>query len=635
MITKIIAKNFLSWKDLDFTINNGISLIDGWNEDDQTSEGSGKSGCVNALCWGLYGKLPKDVKIDEVIRRGTKSCSVEIIFTDYSIIRQRGPNKLYIKMNGQLIAEKDAKETQKRIESLIGLSFEAFCQTIYFAQNYPKKFITANQEEKAIILSEIQDLSKFDEARTKVKNDLSQIKQAIENTRLDHQKQLNTLQKIDFDIQLIEQSINSFNEKKALEIQHLQSSIQSNEQEIIKWENNILNLQKEYTALEKELSSYNEEDLMKEKVEIELKLNQIHQLLSQIQNGALNNQNIERSIKTRENLKNDLIHQYNDLLAFINNPSDQCNTCGTILGKKDTTEARNKVNTIPLEVDNLQAEINELSNQLINPENNESQKQELNYAKQELTKLKTDIEQKRDEFKKKIINKNYLLFEEGKLIEHINQIKVVIQSLSSNLNELHLKTSDLSLQEKLQTLIEQKNQYYYHVVAKSLESLELLARKQQHLEILYKGFKDIKVHIFNSLLNEITIKTNTYLQKLFEVDINIQFINDNNKIQTILKYDGEERGLGLLSGGQFRRVALASDLALSEIVNKRNGNKFNLKILDEVFKDLSEESMTKCLKLLQSLNIRTILIEHNSIFKPIVDQVYKVRLENGVSQLYE
>jgi DNA repair exonuclease SbcCD ATPase subunit len=228
-----------------------------------------------------------------------------------------------------------------------------------------------------------------------------------------------------------------------------------------------------------------------------------------------------------------------------------------------------------------------------------------------------------------------LLFEEGKLIEHINQIKVVIQSLSSNLNELHLKTSDLSLQDKLQTLIEQKNQYYYHVVAKSLESLELLTRKQQHLEILYKGFKDIKVHIFNSLLNEITIKTNTYLQKLFEVDVNIQFINDNNKIQTILKYDGEERGLGLLSGGQFRRVALASDLALSEIVNKRNGNKFNLKILDEVFKDLSEESMTKCLKLLQSLNIRTILIEHNSIFKPIVDQVYKVRLENGVSQLYE
>jgi DNA repair exonuclease SbcCD ATPase subunit len=177
MLNKVILRNFLSWSELEFDINSGISLIDGWNYDDNTAEGSGKSAIFNAVSWCLFGKLPKDTKIDDIIKDGETSCQVVLIFDNdkYRVIRSRKPNDLYIVNveTQQKIKGKDAKETQTLIEEFVGLSFESFCQSIYFAQNYDKKFITSNNEEKGKILSEIQDLNIFDKAR---KNTLELIK---------------------------------------------------------------------------------------------------------------------------------------------------------------------------------------------------------------------------------------------------------------------------------------------------------------------------------------------------------------------------------------------------------------------------------------------------------------------------
>ena len=147
------------------------------------------------------------------------------------------------------------------------------------------------------------------------------------------------------------------------------------------------------------------------------------------------------------------------------------------------------------------------------------------------------------------------------------------------------------------------------------------------------GYKEIKSFVFNTLLNELSHKANTYLAELFEIPISIKFTNNNMKIGTSVTIDGVERGLGLLSGGQFRRVSLAVDLSLSDIINSRKGSKINVLILDEYFKDLSEQSMEKCLKLLERLGKSVVLIEHNSIFKSIVDNTFEVELTEGVSRV--
>ena len=233
MIKSISAKNFLSWENLSFNVSSGVTLIDGWNDDDQTSEGSGKSAVLNAVSWCLYGKLPKDAKIDEVIRDGQKSCKVSVVLDSGDlVVRSRGPNDLYLQRDGSKIKGSTANETQKLIEEYVGLSFDAFCQVHYFAQNYDKKFLQSNQEDKSKILSEIQDLNLFDKARKEAHELLKKEEASLKDITHQIELEKKELNSIDLQIQseeaLIAQAINHYESKvsdKMMEVKNLESRL--------------------------------------------------------------------------------------------------------------------------------------------------------------------------------------------------------------------------------------------------------------------------------------------------------------------------------------------------------------------------------------------------------------------------
>ena len=154
------------------------------------------------------------------------------------------------------------------------------------------------------------------------------------------------------------------------------------------------------------------------------------------------------------------------------------------------------------------------------------------------------------------------------------------------------------------------------------------------LESLKDGYKEVKSYTFNSVLNELTFKANNYLCQLYETPVELKFTNNNMKIELDLTINGHTRGYGLFSGGQQRRINLSVDLALSEIIANRSGSKcVNVRFLDEYFKDLDENSMQKCLRLLEKLGGSTVLIEHNSVFKSIVDNTVNVELSNETSKM--
>jgi ATPase subunit of ABC transporter with duplicated ATPase domains len=76
---------------------------------------------------------------------------------------------------------------------------------------------------------------------------------------------------------------------------------------------------------------------------------------------------------------------------------------------------------------------------------------------------------------------------------------------------------------------------------------------------------------------------------------------------------------------------LAVDLAIADIVASRKASKLNVLILDEYFKDLSEVSMEKCLDLLTKRKCPVILVEHNTLFKNIVENTFFARLKDGTT----
>lgn len=671
MIQRVVAKNFLSWKSMDITLPTGVTLIDGWNEDDQTSEGSGKSAVLNAICWALYGKIPKEANIDDVIKTGEKSCGVEVHFSQAVIRRTRSPNELALIVDGRVVKGKDAKETQTLIEEFVGLTFETFCQTVYFAQNYSKKFITANQEEKGKILSEVQNLSVFDKAGKEVR-ELIKLNEA-DQTKLKHSKDMTAKDQelIQKDI-LAEETkhshakaaqdqriVNIENQIAAQEALH-QSAIDNQARRIADLNAQIQDAQRiagEHEAAQAQLLEASASMSYDEAREKELQ-EANNALMSEA--GAINAEfsGIDKLVSKRmtaESQGRRYATRYKQIqvdkeknLAFIANPTKNCPTCGSTLEACDTSHATAEVEKIDQEtaeiegiLTQLAAEIDapiptkdELNAKLANIRqqkiSNEAEiksirdtKDKLNRTAAHLNALENNIKTQRERVLKL---QGAVEAESRPLLLDTTQIDALRMRLETESQPLVLDTTALdALKAKLDNALSD---------AVSLDNL--IGEKSRHLvrlENLKNGFKEVKSYVFNSLLNQVNARAQKYLAHLFEVPVSVRFTNEEMKIETKVKFDGVDRGLGLLSGGQFRRVSLAVDLALSDVITGRKGAKVNLLILDEYFKDLSESSMEKCLALLENRGQPVLLIEHNSIFKNIVNNSVFVKLESGTSRV--
>lgn len=561
MFVKIKAINFYSWKELNFSFKSGVTLVSGWNEDDQTSEGSGKSSIFEALAWCLYGQSTRDVNIDDVIRTGEKSCSVEVQLEDgTTIVRSRKPNQLLIQNGDTVHVGKDARETQTFINTLIGMSFSTFCNSVYFGQNYTNKFITASQEDKAKIFSELQDLSIFDRASKKSVEKLKQGKIDISTLTSSYSYKQSMHNLVKSELYTFDKLSSSFDTDKLAKLDKL---IESNNK-----------IHQEYKEAELELQSITNLGSISDKENLidqyQTNLNEILQKLYHI---------------------NQLSSQQH--LVLENN---SCPACGQNITGMPKPH-------VEIEDDTLL-------------------KESANTLKEQISAMKEEHQI--------LLDKNNT---NNMLTMKISYLKDKMKELNKQVNEVESMNNPYI--DKMIELTKSQNKLESELL-KIKEEIDLKTKENQYLDFLKEGFKEIKSHVFKSLLQELNDKTNKYLMNLFDLPCSITFDNiseegEISKIKTVVMLDNQERSLGLLSGGQFRRVQLAVDFALSDIVSQRSKNPINVRILDESFKDLSEESMIKVIDILQQMKGSTILIEHNSLVKNIVNNVFNVQLKNGVS----
>lgn len=162
---RLSARNFRSWKELDVDLHDqGVVCIKG-----QT--GFGKSSIFLALHWGLYGKLPDDVRADEV--RGSKEpTAVRIILRreghEYVIRRYRGhptyKNKVFFSGMGipRTVEDSYVKSVQGLITSFLGVSETLFLTTTYFAQRNFHHFHTLTDTAKKTYLESLTYGSLFE-----------------------------------------------------------------------------------------------------------------------------------------------------------------------------------------------------------------------------------------------------------------------------------------------------------------------------------------------------------------------------------------------------------------------------------------------------------------------------------------
>ena len=379
--------------EIDFTkpefTDTGLFVITG-------KTGAGKSSILDAISLALYGKTPRvDIskESNSVMTYGTSDCYSEIVFEIeikkwISSWKQERTDKGTLKAVNRQIADGSRKiyadqiiSCNKKIEKIIGLTFEQFTKVIMLAQGSFAAFLQAKKKEKGELLEQITGTEIYGQISKKVferhkaeNHKLAFIVNALENIKTLSQDEVDNLnsemehlkaqkQKIDNDLQIIETA-----KKWLYDIENLKKQLIEAKQRVPDLEQKLENAKIKVESAETKFLAINAEKENSDNIIVKVReldtkivekakfLNNILQTITQLQKTYNNlKQTFENQTVTLNNSKNSLIQRQewaeknrkyelltNQFAAIENRNSQVCNLLGDLTVKKSEFEKVNK-----------------------------------------------------------------------------------------------------------------------------------------------------------------------------------------------------------------------------------------------------------------------------------------------------
>ena len=182
----LTVKNFMSvgntTQAIDFN-RNDLTLVLGENLDTGGGDagsrnGTGKTTIINALSYALYGNALTNIRKDNLINKtNSKNMLVTVEFEkdglEYRIERGRKPNvlKFYINNSEQETddnAQGDSRETQRAIETLLGMSHDMF-KHVLALNTYSEPFLSMRQNDQRAIIEQLLGITILSEKAENLK----------------------------------------------------------------------------------------------------------------------------------------------------------------------------------------------------------------------------------------------------------------------------------------------------------------------------------------------------------------------------------------------------------------------------------------------------------------------------------
>lgn len=271
-------KNFLSIGNVEQTINlegSDLVLVLGENIDlggNDNRNGCGKSACVNALSYALFGTALTNIRKDNLINAtNLKNMLVTLTFEvngiDYKIERGRKPG-IFKFTKGDI--EKDVNDdesqgegrhTQVEIEHTIGFSHDLFSHLIAL-NTYIEPFLALRTNDQRTIIEQLLGITKLSEKAEKLKEESKITRDEIKEEEFKISAMVEANKRIEQNIKGMETKSKSWDNTKNIRIEKYQSSILellnvNIDDEIAshKTKKEIEDLTAEYRSLTKELST--------------------------------------------------------------------------------------------------------------------------------------------------------------------------------------------------------------------------------------------------------------------------------------------------------------------------------------------------------------------------------------------
>lgn len=615
---KVILHNFGSYGHAELDLQNrGFCLVSGQNnyaKDNALSNGSGKTGAFNAICYALTGETIsgvknnlKNVNVDEP----DSWVQLDFLYQKdfYSICRIVSPKSdLKIFRNDIDLSGKGIRESEKKLQDMLPeLNKDLVASCIILGQGLPNRFSSFSPSGRKDLLEKltksdfmIEDIKARLTARQQELN--SKIRE-FEDSLLANRTQLNS------HISRLEKLRATIDSQQRPDFDTL---LEAQKVKLAELEQETFKLQEVISFDENQLDVFN------------TKLIEVNAEKSKVSAEELSAYNLAYTELNSKKVKLDVeISNLNKEIAKLKAITDTCPTCGQHLPNV------HKPDTSTLEVS--------LTNKLT-----------------ELAAVKADIQKCDTQHREYQVQIDKAFIEE--LSNTTGAIASIKKVLQENKTKHHIFTVDLERERATHNKLIYDKQNWNSFIQRQQEevatleaeiaritnliSITTLAKDDfdQHLAVVKKmdqlTKRDFRGYLLTNIITYIDQKAKKYCETVFGTrELSLE-INGNALDITYCgkAFDG-------LSGGEKQRVDLILQLAIRDLLSSYLNLSANILVLDEITDFLDKKSCGAVMQLLEK-ELNTVesvfIISHHveSLEIPVDSSVHVVKNENGISELY-
>jgi DNA repair exonuclease SbcCD ATPase subunit len=585
--------------------NRDAKLIDPRNnfeESRTSSNGTGKSSIQEIIIYALYGKTvkrPEKLGANDVVHNKIgKDAKVELIFDNYRIVRVRKEggndkkNSLRLWESSDDIWDKTTEitqgtmaTTQEKIESIIGLSYEAFVNMCIFTDDQRACFLECDNKQKKEIVENMLSLGSYRGWFENAKILRKEIKVKIDTKAKEYNLLINSKEDAVRRLSLTKEKENTWKETKKTELQTLISNAGKFTKMLGMSDNGPAILA--YQKAQEKIKEINEKLPEKEQIKIDLE--------SKLQFAKSKEGEIKNEAVVVSDEYQDLNRKAKDLISDRSNKEKEIqklklNEIGTKCDKCKGEVLEENINEY---VNELNVDINKINNQLKNIlENSKEVQSKVEAVKQKQEKIKNfitsfnnqistvdaEMKQLRNEMvEASRVREPKTDNEEALLQAKIEEFK---KQISSKKDEL---LGDSPFKEILENDEQELKKSSEKVVEKDKEVKDLEV-ELPYYDYWITGFGDqgIRKWIVDGIVPELNNRINYWLQFLIDNRITLKFDNELNETIQRNPVDGDPYIYHAMSTGQRRRLNLSVSQSFAHIMMLSAGSIPSIIFLDEV-----------------------------------------------------
>jgi len=605
----------------------GLVYVVGHNDDSEAaiSNGSGKSTLFKAVTWCLYGETVDGLQFDEVIRHGAKKAEVRVkLDNGFTVERTRSKGKPGLRLLGVdgTPADMTPDKVQTKVIEWLGLDLQAFRNTVLYGQGDAVRFAdprTKDSERKAmlsrILRTEIFEHCHKEALAKRVEYRADRDAMTVEVAKLEAALQ-------EHDVDGLEGKAKGWQREVELACNEHREQAARYIAEGREWEERAdflpeaeRKLEKYGKALEKATSAPDPV------VKLTRELDGVRGELVDIQGKRAKLQ------ASRTILKEQL-----EGLA-----GERCPACNSPL---KSGEAGKHISELKAKV----ASAGSAEEPLIMADEE---------ARQRRGQLEKQIEDERAKARHREKTDRERLYEFARLKESVGEMRLAQQKVKSStekakaeMQAIKKASAEKNPWEAMLGEARGRVEQCEHKLKQLAEQTKGLDVDLAHLEFWVRGFsiQGLPSWLLDSVMGYITDRANHYLGVLADGDISVNFSTQRElkskkgEVRDEIRIDWEIEGIPNVppSGGQWKKIAIATDLALMDLVATREGGHTDLLMMDEVLDGLDAEGRQRVLVLLRELRkskSSVFVISHEADLAEEFEHVVRVHKRSGVAWL--